>query len=214
MVNRPRVLLADDHVMVTEGLKSLLSDEFDLVGVVGDGRALIAAVKKLKPDVVVADISMPRLNGIDALIRLKSDHPEIKVIMLTMHQNAAYARRVLQAGASGFVVKHSAPSELVMAIHAALQGKTFITPALAGEVLQELERGPRESEDVPGSLTPRQREILQFLAEGRSAKEIADALAISARTVEFHKYQMMEALGLHNSAELIHFAIKHGIVTI
>jgi DNA-binding NarL/FixJ family response regulator len=213
-VNRPRVLLADDHRMVSEGLKSLLADEFDLVGVVEDGRAMVAAAKKLQPDVIVADIAMPHLNGIDALVRLKKDNPDIKVVFLTMHQSAAYARRALDAGALGFVVKHSAPAELVLAINAALKGKTFITPALAGEVLQELQHGSREPNEGSASLTPRQREILQLLAEGRSAKEIAEALAISARTVEFHKYQMMEAHGFHSSAELIHFAIKHGIVTI
>ena len=118
-MNRPRVLLADDHRMVTEGLKGLLADEFEVVGVVDDGRAMVAAASKLRPDVVVADISMPHLNGIDALPRLKKDNPDIKVVFLTMHQNAAYARRALEAGAAGFVVKHSAPEELVIAIRAA-----------------------------------------------------------------------------------------------
>ena len=132
-MNRPRVLLADDHRMVAEGLRSLLAAEFELVGVVEDGRAMIAAARNLRPDVIVADIAMPHLNGIEAVARLKKDNRDIKVVMLTMHPNASYARRALDAGASGFVVKHSAPAELVMAIHAALKGKTFITPALAGE---------------------------------------------------------------------------------
>ena len=211
-MTRPRVLLADDHRMVAEGLRSLLADEFELVGVVEDGRAMVAAAKSLRPDVIVADITMPHLNGVDAVARLKKDNPDIKVVMLTMHPDASYARRALDAGALGFVVKHAAPAELVMAIRAALKGKTFITPALAGEVLKEAQRGPRRT--TLSSLTPRQREILQLLAEGRSAKEIAETLAISTRTVEFHKYQMMEAQGLHSSAELIHFAIKHRIVTI
>jgi DNA-binding NarL/FixJ family response regulator len=131
-----------------------------------------------------------------------------------MHQNAAYARRALEAGAAGFVVKHSAPEELVIAIRAALKGKTFITPALTEGVLESIQQGSKGGNDPSASLTPRQREILQLLAEGRSAKEIAETLAISPRTVEFHKYQMMETHGFHNSAELIHFAIKHGIVTI
>ncbi len=213
-MNRPRVLLADDHRMVTEGLKGLLADEFEVVGVVDDGRAMVAAASKLRPDVVVADISMPHLNGIDALPRLKKDNPDIKVVFLTMHQNAAYARRALEAGAAGFVVKHSAPEELVIAIRAALKGKTFITPALTADVLESVQHGSKAANDPSASLTPRQREILQLLAEGRSAKEIAETLAISPRTVEFHKYQMMETHGFHNSAELIHFAIKHGIVTI
>jgi DNA-binding NarL/FixJ family response regulator len=212
-MNRPRVLLADDHRMVTEGLKSLLSDDFELVGIVEDGHALLAAAKKFRPDVIVADITMPKLNGIDALHLLKKHNPEVKVVFLTMHQDRAYARRALEAGAAGFVVKHVASDELVMAIHAALKGKTFITPALAGDVLDDIQHSAKKK-NAKGSMTPRQREILQMLAEGRSAKEIAQMLSISARTVEFHKYQMMETHGLHSSAELVHFAIKHGIVTI
>ena len=213
-MKRPSVLLADDHRMVVEGLKSLLAEEFDLVGTVEDGRALVAAAKKLQPDVIVADITMPQLNGLDAISRLKQDNPKVRVVFLTMHQNPAYARRALEAGASGFVVKHSASAELVMAIRAALKGKTFITPALAGEVFQEMRHGAAAKEDDRHQITPRQREILQLLAEGRSAKEIAEALSISARTVEFHKYQIMETHGLHSSAELIHFAIRRGIVTL
>ena len=213
-MNRPRVLLADDHRMVAEGLKGLLVDEFELVGVVEDGHALLAAAKRLRPDIIVADITMPRLNGIDALLRLKQDNPDIKVVLLTMHQNTAYARRALEAGASGFVIKHSAPAELVMAIHAALKGKTFITPALAGGVLQEIRNQAPEQKEADQPITLRQREILQLLGEGRSAKKIAEALSISTRTVEFHKYQMMQMLGLHSSVELVHFAIKQGIVAI
>jgi DNA-binding NarL/FixJ family response regulator len=213
-VTRPRVLLADDHRMVSEGLKSLLADEFELVGMVEDGRAMVAAAKKLHPDVIVSDITMPHLNGIDAMARLKKDNPDIKVVLLSMHQSAAYARRALKAGALGFVLKHSAPAELIMAIRAALKGKTFISPALAGEVLQSVPKGQTATTEISESITPRQREILQLLAEGQSAKEIAAALAISARTVEFHKYQIMEAHDLHSSAELVHFAIKHGIVII
>ena len=142
-MSRPRVLLADDHVMIVEGLKRLLAEEFELVGVVEDGRALVAAARKLSPDAVVTDISMPHLNGIEAIHRMKHDNPDIKVVVLTMHQNAAYARRALDAGASAFVVKHSAPAELVMAIHAALKGKIFIAPSLAGDVMAEIGRGPR-----------------------------------------------------------------------
>ncbi len=211
---RPRVLLADDHRIVAEGLKSLLTPNFELLDVVEDGRALIAAAKKLRPDVIVADISMPHLNGIDALAQLKKEHPGVKVVFLTMHQDVAYARRALEAGAVGFVLKHSAPAELITAIRAALNDQTYVTPALAGEVFRAMRHEPPGASDPAAKLTPRQREILQLLAEGRSAKEIADTLTISVRTVEFHKYQMMEALNLHNSAELIHFAIKTGIVSI
>jgi DNA-binding NarL/FixJ family response regulator len=200
--------------MVAEGLKALLPDEFELVGVVEDGRAMVEAAEKLRPEVIVADITMPNLNGFEALARLRKSHPNIKVVFLTMHQNAAYARRALEAGASAFVVKHAAPEELVLAIRASLSGKTFITPSLTKQVVEQAESGASVGNEGATSLTRRQREILQLLAEGRSAKEIATDLAISARTVEFHKYQMMETNGLRSSAELIHFAIKHGIATI
>ena len=213
-MKRPRVLLADDHRMVAEGLKSLLSPEFELVGVVEDGRALIEAAKRLRPDVVIADITMPHLNGLDALGPLKKENPRVKVVILTMHQEVAYARRALEAGAAGFVLKHSASAELLTAIRAVLDGKTYITPAVAGDVIHAMQRGEDATIDPAASLTARQREILQQLAEGRSAKEIAAILGISPRTVEFHKYQLMESLNLHSSAELIHFAIKQGIVTI
>lgn len=214
MKPRASVLLADDHRMVAEALKSLLTPEFELVDVVEDGRALVAAARKLRPDVIVADITMPHLNGLDALPQLKKDNPRVKVVFLTMHKDVAYARRALESGASGFVLKHSAPAELVDAIRAALDGKTYLTPALAGEVLQAMKRDPEKVRSPVALLSPRQREILQLLAEGRSAKEIGAALGISARTVEFHKYQMMESLGLRANAELVHFAIKHGIVAI
>jgi DNA-binding NarL/FixJ family response regulator len=209
---RPRVLLADDHLLVAEALTSLLTPEFDLVGVVEDGRALIEAAEKLQPDVIVADVSMPHLNGIDALAQLRQGGDRTPVVFLTMHRDVTFARRALDAGASGFVLKHSASVELVTAIRAALQGKTYLTPQLAGEVLEAMKEGSEQPGDPVASLTPRQREVLQLLAEGRSAKEIAASLGISARTVEFHKYQMMETLKLHTNAELIHFAIKHGLV--
>src|SRR5271170_3652697 len=213
-MKRPRVLLADDHRMVAEGLKSLLSDEFELVGVVEDGRALIEAARKLHPDVIVADITMPHLNGIDALTRLRRDDMQMPVVFLTMHVEVAYARRALESGAAGYVLKHSAPAELITAIRAALDGKTYVSPAVAGDVLRVINRQPEKGDDPVAALTPRQREILQLLTEGRSAKEIGDTLAISARTVEFHKYQVMEKLNLHTNAELVHFSLKHGIAEI
>jgi DNA-binding NarL/FixJ family response regulator len=209
-----RVLLADDHRLVAEGLKSLLSAEFDLVGVVEDGRALIEATKKLRPDVIVADITMPHLNGIDALAQLKKDNKHVRVVFLTMHTEVAYARRALEAGASGYVLKHSASAELIAAIRAALEGQVYVSPAIARDVLRVMNTGSKGSADPVASLTPRQREILQLLAEGRSAKEIGATLAVSARTVEFHKYQMMEKLNLHTNTELVQFAIKSGIVSI
>jgi DNA-binding NarL/FixJ family response regulator len=212
LTHRPRVLLADDHLLVAEALKSLLTPEFDLVGVVEDGRALVEAAGKLRPDVIVADVTMPRLNGIDALVQLRQGGDRVPVVFLTMHRDATFARRALDAGASGFVLKHSAPAELVTAIRAALTGRTYLTPQLAGEVLAAMKQGPEQPADPVASLTPRQREVLQLLAEGCTAKEVASRLAISARTAEFHKYQMMETLDLHTNAELIHFAIKHGLV--
>ena len=208
---RPRVLLADDHLMVAEALKSLLAPEYDLVGVVEDGRALVEAAGTLRPDVIVADITMPQLNGIDALVQLRQRGNRVPVVFLTMHRDASFARRALDAGASGYVLKHSAPAELVMAIRTALEGKTYLTPQLAGEVLEAMKQGPQPVGGTLGALTPRQREVLQLVAEGQSAKQIAAVLEISPRTVEFHKYQMMETLGIHTNAELIHFALKHGI---
>jgi len=209
---RPRVLLADDHRLVAEALKSLLAPEFDLVGVVGDGRELVEKAAELRPDVIVADIGMPHLNGIDALIRLRASGEQVPVVFLTMHSDATFARRALDAGASGFVLKHSAATELISAIRAALSGQTYITPQLAGEVLDAMREGRHHVDNPADSLTLRQREVLQLLVEGLSAKEISTRLGISARTVEFHKYQMMERLDIHTNAELIHFAIKNGLV--
>jgi DNA-binding NarL/FixJ family response regulator len=211
MTRRPRVLLADDHRMFAEGLRSVLADEFELLEIVEDGLAMIEAAKRLRPDVIVADITMPRLNGIEALERLRGDLPDVRVVFLTMHKDVTYARRALAAGAMGFVLKHSAMTELVLALRAALEGRTFIAPALAGDLLRLTTRVPGTPDPV-AAVTPRQREILQLLTEGKSAKQIAATLDISARTVEFHKYTLMESVGAKNTAELIHFAIRHGIV--
>ena len=210
-VNKPRVLLADDHRIFTEALKALLADEFELAGVVEDGRAMVKAALEWRPDVIVADISMPLLNGIDALAELKEHDQHVRVVFLTMHRNAAYARRALELGAAGFVLKHSASAELVMAVRAALQGRTFVTPDLAADLVRTAKSGSPRTADLE-VLTVRQREVLQLLAQGRSAKEIAAVLGLSTRTVEDHKYRMMETLGIENSVELLHFAIKHGLV--
>jgi len=211
-MKRPRVLLADDHKIVTEGLKGLLEPEFELVGTVEDGRALLAAANKLQPDVIVADISMPLLNGIDSVRQIKKAHGDIKIVFLTMHPDVTYAVSAFDAGASGYVLKHSAPTELVTAIRSALNGKTFVTPLLAGEFMQLTKDRTSQREELT-SLTPRQREILQLLAEGHSAKEIATVLNISSRTVEFHKYRIMKDLGIKSAAELVHYAVRHGIIT-
>ena len=211
-MSRPRVLLADDHRIVAEGLRSLLEAEFELVGVVEDGRAMVEAARQLRPDVIVADISMPRLSGIEALAELKRHEPGVRVVFLTMHGELAYARRALAEGAAGFVLKHAASAELILAIRAALEGRTYVAPALAGDLVRG--SGHDTPRELYRSLTPRQREILELLAQGSSAKEIASVLGISTRTVEFHKYRMMELLELHGTAELVHYAIKHGIVPI
>jgi DNA-binding NarL/FixJ family response regulator len=209
---RPRVLLADDHLMVAEALKSLLAPEFDVVGAVEDGRALVEAAGTLRPAVIVADITMPLLNGIDAMVQLRQRGNRVPFVFLTMHRDASFARRALEGGAAGFVLKHSAPTELVAAIRAALDGRTYLSPQLAMEVLESMKHGPQQQPRSLGALTLRQREVLQLAAEGQSAKQIASTLEISPRTVEFHKYQMMETLGLHTNADLVHFAIKHGLV--
>lgn len=213
-MKRARVLLADDHKIVTEGLRSLLEPEFELAGVVEDGRAMVAVTKELNPDVVVADISMPLLNGIEAVRQLKKDGMRAKVIFLTMHPDVTYAIRAFEAGASGFVLKHSASSELLTAIREVLKGRTYITPMIAEELMQVYKGASQRRKKAPPQLTPRQREVLQLVAEGLSAKEIASLLNISARTVEFHKYRMMEDLNLRTNAELIQFAIKEGIASI
>jgi DNA-binding NarL/FixJ family response regulator len=211
-VTRARVLLADDHRIVAQGLKTLLSAEFDLAGVVEDGRAMVEAAKGLRPDVIVADVTMPLLNGIDALELLRQEGLKIPVVFLTMHSNAGYARRALRAGAAGYVLKLAAPEELVQAIRAALDGGTFVSPALARAVFETAEDGGTTADERIALLTPHQREILRLLADGLSAKEIAKQLDISSRTVESHKYQLMESLGAQSSAELIRLAIRHGIV--
>jgi DNA-binding NarL/FixJ family response regulator len=209
-MQRPRILLADDHRIVVEGLRGLLEPEFEIVGIVEDGRALFTAAEKLRPDVIVADISMPLLNGIEAVRQIKKTHEEIKVVFLTMHPDVTYAASAFEAGASGYVLKHSAPSELIVAIQSALRGKTYVTPLLAGELMQFYKERPEKRDELT-RLTQRQREVLQLLAEGRSAKEIATILNISPRTVEFHKYRIIDELGLKTSSDLIHYAIKHGI---
>ncbi|MEN6309459.1 MAG: response regulator transcription factor [Anaerohalosphaeraceae bacterium] len=210
---KARILLADDHRIVLEGLKNLLEAEYEITEMVQDGHALIHEALRLKPDVIIADISMPSLNGIDAVRQIHKQGLVSKVIFLTMHNDAMYAREVLDMGASGFVLKHSAASELITAIQEALRGNIYISPAISQELLKLYKEDKSGREGALGALSFRQREVLQLLAEGKSAKEIATVLTISTRTVEFHKYGIMQQLGLKTSAELVHFAIKHGIVS-
>ena len=202
-MKKPRVLLADDHKIVLEGLKGLLGGEFELVGSVEDGRALVDQAATLRPDVIVADISMPQLNGIEAARQIKKADKNIKIVFLTMHPDATYAANAFEAGASGFVLKHSAPSELITAIHEAMKGRTYVTPLIAGDLIRTYQGGSPPEKDLFKKISPRQREILQLLAEGKSAKEITSILDISTRTVEGHKYRMMEQLNIKTSAELV-----------
>lgn len=211
-MRRPRVLLADDHRIVAEGLRSLIEPEFELVGIVEDGRALLDAAEKLRPDVIVADISMPLMNGIEAVRRIKITNKDVKVIFLTMHPDITYAVSAFEAGALGYVLKHSAPSELIVAIRSALRGKRYVTPLFAGDFIEGRKKGSQERYEEISFLTRRQREVLQLLAEGHSVKEIAYRLHISTRTAEYHKYQMMKDLGIKTVAELVRYAVKHNIV--
>jgi DNA-binding NarL/FixJ family response regulator len=212
-MKRARVLLADDHRILAEGLKSLLEPEFELVDIVEDGRTLVTRAKELCPDVIVADITMPLLNGIEAVLQLKQAELPAKIVFLTMHQDVTYAAKAFEIGASGFVLKHSAPSELVTAIREALAGRTYVTPLIAGELMQAYRDGTSQQQNPAVDLTQRQREALQLFAEGRSAKEVAAILRISPRTAEFHKASIMKMLGIRTTAELAQYAVRHGIIS-
>ena len=205
---RPRILLADDHAILLEAFKALLEPEFEIVGMVTDGRTLVAEFVRLKPDAVVVDIAMPLLNGLDAGRQVKAQERSAKLIYLTMNPDPELAVAALRLGASGYLLKSSAATELTQAIRESLRGRSYITPLIAGDAVDSL-MAPRTSPE----LTIRQREVLQLLAEGRSMKEVGGILNVATRTVAFHKYRMMEQLGLRTSAELIHFAVKQGVVS-
>ena len=213
-MKKPRVLLADDHNIVLIGLRSLLEAEFEIVGSVQDGQSLVNQAALLHPDVIVADISMPQLNGIEAIRTIKKTDQNIKIVFLTMHMDITYAKSAFDAGASGFVLKHSAPSELVMAIHEAMKGKTYITPLIAGDLIDAYQEGVTSEKILFKKISSRQLEVLQLLSEGKSAKEIASILDISTKTVEFHKYKMMEKLNIKTSSELIKYAVRNGIISL
>jgi DNA-binding NarL/FixJ family response regulator len=207
-MTRPRILLADDHTMMAEALRALLQTEFDVVGTVSDGRALLRAAATLKPEVAVVDIGMPLLNGLDAGEQLKALQPDIKVIYLTQNREPRYAVEAVRRKASGYLLKDSAASELTAAIRDALQGRCYISPLIASDVVNRaMEHDPAVRE-----LSPREREVLQLLAEGRSMKEVAAVLDISPRTVEFHKYRIMGVLGVKTNAELVQQAAKLGLI--
>jgi DNA-binding NarL/FixJ family response regulator len=211
---KPRIILADDHRIVLEGLRSLLADEFDLVATAGNGRELVDLCRTLKPDLVVADVSMPQLNGIEAVHQLRKLGSTTRVVFLTMHPDITYATQGLSAGALGYVLKHAASDELVTAIREALAGRIYISPALRTPAFEELRASGGSNARREIALTSRQREVLQLLAEGRSAKEIAAILDISSRTVETHKYKIMDDLGVRTTAELVQYAVRHGLVSV
>lgn len=211
-MNRPRVLLADDHTVVSEGIRRLLDPHFEVVGVASDGRALVEAAEQLKPDAIVADITMPLLNGIEAARQLKKANPQARIVFLTMHPDATYATEALEAGGSGYVLKTCAGFELVTAIREAIKGRRYVTPVIGMPVMRSLLDPVRKQNQGKVRLTARQREVLQMVAEGHSAQEIADILQVSVRMVEFHRRRLEERLGLHTTAELTQYAIRSRVI--
>jgi DNA-binding NarL/FixJ family response regulator len=207
-MGRARILMADDHLMMLEAFKSLLEPDFEVVGMVTDGRALLEECSRLHPDIVLIDIAMPLLNGLDAGRKLRAGHRTVKLIYLTMNPDPDLAGEALRLGASGYVLKTSAVQELKQALQEAMSGRSYITPLITRDVVGSLIRRRRPGQ----SLTGRQREVLQLLAEGKSMKEVGAILEVTPRTVAFHKYRMMEQLRVKTSAELVTFAVKAGVV--
>jgi DNA-binding NarL/FixJ family response regulator len=207
---RTRVLLADDHALLLGAFEKLLSAEFDVVGQVGDGRAAVAAAERLKPDVVVMDMSMPLLNGLDAGRQIKRKLRDVKLVFLTMNEDTDVAAEAFRCGASGYVLKRSAASELSTAIREVARGRSYVTPLMTDGLIATLMHPDEHTPE--NKLTPRQREVLQLLAEGRSMKEAAAVLSLTPRTIAFHKYQMMSQLKVRTTAELLQYAIKQGLV--
>jgi DNA-binding NarL/FixJ family response regulator len=210
-MGRIRILLADDHVMICAGLTKLLEPHYEVVGSVEDGRALLKAAVELKPNVVLLDIGMPLLNGLDAARELRKRMPHVKMIFLTMESDSYIAAEAFRAGAVAYLLKTSAPSELLQAVHDAVRGVSYVTPQIRRAMEDRFIRDPREL--APKQLTSRQREVLQMLAEGRSMKEIAYVLEIAHRTVRFHKYQIMDELGITTNSDLVKYAMRHGMTS-
>ncbi|MFZ0394806.1 MAG: response regulator transcription factor [Terracidiphilus sp.] len=209
-----RILLADDHALMLEGLTRLLAEDFEIVGTAVDGRTLLAEVDRLRPDVVVVDVGMPEMNGIEAARRISKSYPETKIVFISQQLDPAYLHAAFNAGAMGYVAKQSAANELVRAIRMALRGRYYVTPLAASDNLRRPGQSTRHN-PAPmfgGDLTPRQREVLQLVAEGKSTKEISAALNISTKTVEFHRNSLMDELGVRTTAELTRYAVARGIV--
>jgi DNA-binding NarL/FixJ family response regulator len=211
-MSRPRILLGDDHTLVLDGFRKLLEDRCDIVGVAEDGRTLLRMAQELEPDIVTLDISMPQLNGVDAARRLKKMLPRTHLIFVTMHDDPAYVNEAFKAGASGYLLKRSAGSELRQAIQSVMDGQCYVTPLVAKGLVQSVISRGRPPVLQDKSLTARQREVLQLVAEGMTVKEIASTLNLSPKTVEFHKSQIMTQLDLHTTAELTKYALVHGIL--
>lgn len=213
---RPRILMADDHSIVLAGLRKLVEAESEVVGTVEDGRALVEEAQKLRPDIILLDISMPLLNGLDAARQLAKLVPESKLIFLTMHATPTYATEAFKAGASGYLIKRSAASELKQAIQAVMRGQHYMTPLITKDVLAAVihQAEGAACKRSPATLTARQREVLQLIAEGKGTKEIASILNISVKTVEFHKSRIMDELDLHSTAELTKYAVAEGLVSL
>jgi len=211
-MKRPRVLLADDHRLLREAFARVLEPECDVVGAVRDGRAALSAARELRPDIVVLDIAMPLLNGLDAARELKRTMPDLKLIFLTMNEDADVAAESFRVGASGYLLKNSAASELLQAIREVSEGRSYITPLATRGLVENLLHEPEPAKPAD-KLSPRQREVLRLLADGFSMKEIGSQLNITPRTVAFHKYTLMQILGIHSNAELVQFAVKERIVS-
>lgn len=210
-MTKPRILLADDHTLVMEGFKKLLEPEFEIVGMVSDGRRLVQLAPVLLPDAVLLDISMPKLNGFDAGRQLKRLLPDLKLIVLTVNDDYELATHALREWASGYLLKTSVRSELIKAVTTVLKGEKYLSPAFAKRQMEEFVRNPYSNRTK--HLTVRQREVLQLLGEGRSMKEAAAELQLAARTIAFHKYRIMEEYGLKTNCDLIKFAMKHNVVS-
>lgn len=209
---RARILIADDHTLIADLCKKLLEGEFEVVGTVGDGRALVRAAAILKPDVIVVDITMPVLNGIDAACQVKQALRAVKVIYLTMNSDPEIAAEAFRRGASGYLLKTCAASEMVAAVHAVLQGRSYMSATLSRDDVAYLRRQPKKSVEEEDKLTERQREVLQLLAEGKVMKEVGAILNMTTRTVAFHKYRIMEALCVKSNAELVRYAVRNHMV--
>ena len=215
-MNTVRVLLADDHTLVRAGLRKLLESipAMEVVGEAGDGLALLELAERLRPDVVLMDIAMPGLNGLEATGRICRAWPEVRVLILSMHQNAEYVRQALRQGAAAYLLKDAAPLELELALAAVLRGETYLSPAVSKGVVSDYVQRLRSDEPAEDALTPRQREVLQLIAEGHSTKEIARRLDLSVKTVETHRTQLMRQLDIHEVAGLVRYAIRSGLVSV